>query len=78
LRNVALDAARSDRVDSARGAVADISDARLRDQTASQAAMTFNDHKMYVQARDLANMITDQQLKDQTFLHMSGVAPQNR
>src|SRR5437868_1625606 len=61
LQATALDAARAQRVESTRRAISDIADPRLRDETASQTARMFHNNELYGQARELANMINDQQ-----------------
>ena len=78
LRQTALDASRAQRVETARRAISDISDSNMRDKTAAEAAMRFHDNKLWGQARELANMIGDPQLKDQTYLHMAGSPAQSR
>ena len=78
LRAVALDAAKAQRTEHTRRAITDMTDNRLRDQTASQAARILHEGKMFVQATEIANMISDQQLKDQTLLQMAGYSTQNK
>jgi hypothetical protein len=77
LQNTAMDAARAQRVQVAHRAITDISDPRLRDETASRVARMFHQNGLYAQGLEIANMIADPQLKDQTLLFLAG-SPSNQ
>jgi hypothetical protein len=72
LQNTAMDAARGQKVQTAHRAIADINDPRMRDETASQVARMFHNSGMYAQGLEIANMIADAQLKDQTLMYLAG------
>jgi hypothetical protein len=77
LQNTAMDAARAQRVQVAQRAITDIADPRMCDETASRVARTFHQNGLYAQGLEIANMIADQQLKDQTLLFLAGT-PSNQ
>src|SRR4051812_48378874 len=77
LQNAAMDSARAQRVQVARRAITDISDPRMRDETASRVARLFHQNGLYAQGLEIANMIADPQLKDQTLLFLAGT-PSNQ
>ena len=77
LQNAAMDSARAQRVQVAQRAITDIGDPRMRDETASRVARLFHQNGLYAQGLEIANMISDQQLKDQTLLFLAG-SPTNQ